>query len=159
MNIKAYSFEQNTHAFAEVKRAVSEQLTEPGMYFESYSDAKALFTDISNSIDDADVLLIGIENRAYLKFKPILIKAFNFAPAYSDKINELIGDKVSDEKLKKAHALVPDESIELLSDDGLYSGFYVKDDDQYIVVFPLIDNVVPKILIKADLPFIRLPEE
>ena len=81
MNIKAYSFEQNSHAFAEVKRAIADQITEPGVYFESYSDAKALFTDVSESIDEADVLLIGIENRAYLKFKPILIKAYNFNPA------------------------------------------------------------------------------
>lgn len=159
MNIKAYSFEQNSHSFAEVKRAVAEQITEPGVYFESYSDAKALFTDVSNNIDDADVILIGIENRAYLKFKPILIKAFNFTPAYSDRIDELIGDKVSDEKLKKAHTLVPDESIELFSDDGLYSGFYVNDDEQYIVVFPLIDSIVPKVLVEAELPFMKQPEE
>ncbi len=159
MNIKAYSFEQNSHSFAEVKRAVAEQITEPGVYFESYSDAKALFTDVSNNIDDADVIIIGIENRAYLKFKPILIKAFNFAPAYSDRIDELIGDKISDEKLKKAHTLVPDESIELFSQDGLYSGFYVKDDEQYIVVFPLIDSIVPKVLVEAELPFMKQPEE
>lgn len=158
MNIKAYSFEQNSHAFAEVKRAIADQITEPGVYFESYSDAKALFTDVSESIDEADVLLIGIENRAYLKFKPILIKAFNFNPAYSDKIAELIGDKVSDEKLKKAHTLVPDESIELFSEDGLYSGFYVKDEEQYIVVFPLIDSIVPDVLIKEELPFMKQPE-
>lgn len=159
MNIKAYSFEQNSHAFAEVKHAIAEQITEPGIYFESYSDAKALFTDVSNNIDDADVILIGIENRAYLKFKPILIKAFNFSPAYSDRIAELIGDKVSDEKLKKAHTLVPDESIELFSQDGLYSGFYVKDDEQYIVVFPLIDSIVPKVLVEAEFPFMKQPEE
>ena len=54
MNIKAYSFEQNTHAFAEVKRAVSEQLTEPGMYFESYSDAKALFTALYQALIGKD---------------------------------------------------------------------------------------------------------
>ncbi len=159
MNIKAYSFEQNSHSFAEIKRAIADQITEPGLYFESYSDAKALFTDVSNNIDDADVILIGIENRAYLKFKPILIKAFNFTPAYSDKIAELIGDKVSDEKLKKAHTLVPDESIELFSEDGLYSAFYVKDEEQYIVVFPLIDSIVPEVLIKAELPFVKQPEE
>lgn len=159
MNIKAYSFEQNTHSFAEVKRAVAEQLTEPGVYFESYADAKALFTEVSNNIETADVILIGIENRAYLKFKPILIKAFNFTPAYSEQITQLVGDKVSDEKLKKAHALVPDESTELLSDDGLYSGFYVKDEEQFIVVFPLIDSIVPQVLINAELPFVKQLED
>ena len=53
---------------------------------------------------------------------------------------------------------MPDESIELFSEDGLYSGFYVKDEEQYIVVFPLIDSIVPDVLIKEELPFMKQPE-
>lgn len=158
MNIKAYSFEQNSHAFADVKRSIAERLTEPGIYFESFSDAKALFTDVSESIDDADLLLLAVESKAFLKFKPILIKAFNFTPAYSEKISKLMGDKVSDEKLSKAHTLVPDESTELLSEDGLYSGFYINDNGQYIVVFPLVENAYEKLLAQANFDFF-VPEE
>lgn len=159
MEIKAYSFEQNSHAFAEVKRTVAECVKENVVYFESYADPKALFTNLSECIDDTDIILIGVESKVYLKFKPILIKAFNFTPAYSDDIGKVIGDDITDEKLKKAHTLVPNESTELISKDGLYSGFYIKDNDQYIVVFPLIDTVVPYILQNSDLTFFAKAED
>lgn len=159
MNIKAYSFEQNSHAFADIKHSIADQLTEAGVYFESYTDAKALFTDISEAIDDADVILMGIESKAFLKFKPILIKAFNFTPAYSDKIAKLIGNKLSDEKLLKAHTLVPDESVELLSEDGLYSGFYINDNEQYIVIFPLVEGVYDNILTQGKFNFFKPVED
>lgn len=159
MEIKAYSFEQNSHAFADVKRTVADTIKESVIYFESYADPKALFTDMSECIDNTDIVLIGVESKVYLKFKPILIKAFNFTPAYSDEIGKVIGDTVTDEKLKKAHTLVPNESTELISKDGLYSGFYIKDNDQYIVVFPLIENVAPYILQNSDLPFFTKEED
>ena len=159
MEIKAYSFEQNSHAFAEVKRKVSECVQGNTIYFESYSDPKALFTDLSECIDDTDLILIGVESKVYLKFKPILIKAFNFTPAYSDEISNAIGDALTDEKLKKAHTLVPNESTELISKDGLYSGFYINDNEQYIIVFPLIEEVVPSILQKSGLPFFTKEED
>lgn len=158
MEIKAYSFEQNSHTFAEVKRTVAQCVKDSAVYFESYSDPKALFTNLSEYIDSTDIILIGVESKVYLKFKPILIKAFNFTPAYSDAIADIVGDTVADEKLKKAHTLVPNESTELISQDGLYSGFYIKDDDQYIVVFPLIDTVVPYILQNSGLPFFESAE-
>lgn len=159
MEIKAYSFEQNSHAFADIKRTVAECVKENTVYFESFSDPKEMFTDISECIDNTDVILLGVETKVYLKFKPILIKAFNFTPAYSDDISKAIGDLISDEKTLKAHSLVPNESTELISKDGLYSGFYIKDGDQYIIVFPLDDTVVPYILEKSGLPFFNVPED
>ena len=159
MIIKAYSFEQNSHAFADIKRTVAETLSDSAIYFESFSDPKAMFTDISEYIDNTNILLLGVETGVYLKFKPILIKAFNFTPAYSDNIAEVIGDKISDEKTLKAHCLVPNESTELISKDGLFSGFYIKDGEQYIVVFPLEDSVVPYILENSDLPCFNKAED
>ena len=94
----------------------------------------------------------------FLKFKPVLIKAFGFAPAYSEKIDEAIGSAVTDEKVRKAHTLVPNESTELISADGLYSGFFVRSGDQYIVVFPLNDEIVPGILTESMLPFFKSEE-
>ena len=153
MRIKAYSFEQNSIAFADIKRSVAESLTDSAVYFESFCDPKAMFTDISEYIETTDIILIGIETKVYLKFKPILIKAFNLTPAYSEKITKAIGDKISDEKTLKAHTLVPNECTEMISSDGLFSGFYINDGDQYIVVFPLDAAIVPNILQKSGLPF------
>lgn len=158
MKIKAYSFEQNSFAFADIKRSVTEILTDSAVYFESFSDPKAMFTDISEYIETTDVILMGIETKVYLKFKPILIKAFNLTPAYSEAITNAIGDKISDEKTRKAHALVPNECKELISTDGLFSGFYINDGDQYIVVFPLEETIVPQIFQNTALPFIQ-PQE
>lgn len=159
MKIKAYSFEQNSIAFADIKRSVAETLTDSAVYFESFSDPKAMFTDIGEYIENTDVLLLGIETKVYLKFKPILIKAFNLTPAYSEAITKAIGDKISDEKTLKAHTLVPNECTELISEDGLFSGFYINDGEQYIVVFPLESNIVPDILQKSKLPFFKSLED
>lgn len=155
MIIKAFSFEQNSYKNADTKRAVADELCEAGVYFESYSEAGALFTDISTALNEADALLIGVDVSMFLKFKPVLIKAFGFAPAYSEKIDEAIGSAVTDEKVRKAHTLVPNESTELISADGLYSGFFVRSGDQYIVVFPLSDEIVPGILTESMLPFFK----
>ncbi len=159
MDIKAYSFEQDSHALAQIKLKVSESCTDTGVYFNSYSDPKALFTELGEAVKYADVILIGVENKVYLKFKSIFIDAFGFTPAYSEKIGSAVDSVLSDEKLKKAHALIPNESTELLSEDGLYSGFYVNENDQYIVVFPLNETIVPSILQTEELPFIKLPDD
>lgn len=159
MKIKAYSFEQNSIAFADIKRSVAETLTDSAVYFESFSDPKAMFTDIGEYIENTDVILLGIETKVYLKFKPILIKAFNLTPAYSESITKAIGNKISDEKTLKAHSLVPNECTELITNDGLFSGFYINDGEQYIVVFPLEDSIVPYILQKSNLPFFKSAED
>lgn len=155
MKIKAFSFERNSFAFADIKRSVLDEFNDGGLYFESISDPNKLFSEIQKCLPTEDVIVIGVETSLYLKFKPILIKAFNFTPAYSDKIDSAIGDAISDEKVKKAHLLVPNESVELVSDSGLYSGFYLLSEGQYIVVFPLNNEVVPAVLKSSGLPFIK----
>lgn len=158
MKIKAFSFEQNGYSLATVKQEVVTKLNESGVYFEGFSDVNELFKEISAALEDTQVILIGVEQDSYLKFKPILIKAFNFTPAYSEKIESAIGSAILDEKLIKAHTLVPNECIELISSDGLYSSFYVKSADQYIVVFPLIEESVGETLLNSGLPFFKAPE-
>ena len=158
MKIKAFSYEQNGYALATAKQEVVTKLNESGVYFESFSDINELFKEISAALESTQAILIGVEQDSYLKFKPILIKAFNFTPAYSEKIETAIGSTIIDEKLIKAHTLVPNESIELISSDGLYSSFYVKSADQYIVVFPLLENNVGETLANSGLPFFKALE-
>ena len=158
MKIKAFSFEQNGYSLATVKQEVVTKLNESGVYFEGFSDVNELFKEISAALEDTQVILIGVEQDSYLKFKPILIKAFNFTPAYSEKIESAIGSTILDEKLLKAHTLVPNECIELISSDGLYSSFYVKSADQYIVVFPFIEESIGETLLNSGLPFFKAPE-
>ncbi len=159
MKIKAFAFEQNSFSLATVKQDVASRLNESGVYFESLSDVNELFKEISVALENTQAILIGVEKDSYLKFKPILIKAFNFTPAYSEKIETAIGSAIVDEKLLKAHTLVPNECVELISDDGLFSAFYVKSADQYIVVFPLIEDVSVNLLLDSGLPFFKEPEK
>ncbi len=158
MKIKAFSFEQNGYSLATAKQEVVTKLNESGVYFEGFSDVNELFKEISAALENTQAILIGVEQDSYLKFKPILIKAFNFTPAYSEKIETAIGSTIIDEKLIKAHSLVPNECIELISTDGLYSSFYVKSADQYIVVFPLIEGNIGEVLLNSGLPFFKVPE-
>ena len=158
MKIKAFSLEQNGFSLATVKQEVVTKLNESGVYFEGFSDANELFKEISAVLENTQVILIGVEQDSYLKFKPVLIKAFNFTPAYSEKIEAAIGSAILDEKVLKAHTLVPNECIELISPDGLYRSFYVKSADQYIVVFPLIEESIGDILLNSGLPFFKAPE-
>ena len=158
MKIKAFSFEQNGYELATIKQDIVSKLNETGVYFDNFTDTNELFKAISIALDDTQAILIGVEKDLFLKFKPILIKAFNFVPAYSEKIETAIGSAILDETLIKAHTLVPNECIELLSSNGLYSSFYVKSADQYIVVFPLIEEVATQTLLNSGLPFFKEPE-
>ena len=158
MKIKAFSFEKNSYTLASVKQDASSQLEESGICFESYSDPNSLFENVSKALEDNDVLLIGVETNLFLKFKPVLIKAFNFTPAYSEKIDTAIGSAITDDKLRKAHTLVPEECAELISKEGMYSGFYVKSSEQYIVVFPLDNELTVEMLTSSGLPFFKVPE-
>ncbi len=158
MEFKAFSFEQNSHTYAQAKRLVADSIADTAIYFDSYSDSKILFGKIAEALEQADVLLIGIEPKAYLKFKPFLIKAFSFTPAYSDKIADAIEDRITDETIKKAHSLIPNEAEEILTSDGLFSGFYVHEEGQHIIVFPLLDNIA-ETLQSTDLPFFKAKED
>ena len=111
MKIKAYSFEQNSHTLAQVKVSVAEAIDNGTVYFDSYSDPKLLFAEIGGAIDDADVILIGVESKAYLKFKPILIKAFNFTPAYSEKIENAVGVQQDNRPGKETGVIDNDEQL------------------------------------------------
>ena len=155
MKIKAFSFERDSFTLSEVKKSVVETLDGAGIYFESFSNANNFFEAVSNSMNDNDVVILGVESSLYLKFKPILIKAFNFTPSYSGKIAKRIPASISDEKTRKAHMLIPNESNELLSDDGLYSGFYVVSEGKHIVVIPLKKDTSVKLLKNSDFPFIK----
>ena len=155
MKIKAFSFEKDSITLATVKNDVVSKITNSSVYFESFSDPNQLFKGISEALETSEVLLIGVETGYYLKFKPVLIKAFNLAPAYSEKIDNAIGSEILEEKLRKAHSLIPEGAVELVSENGLYSGFYLKSAEQFIVVFPLNENIVPAVLVNSSLPFFK----
>lgn len=155
MKIKAFSFEKDSITLATVKNDVVSKITNSSVYFESFSDPNQLFKGISEALETSEVLLIGVETGYYLKFKPVLIKAFNLSPSYSEKIDNAIGSEILEEKLRKAHSLVPEGAVELVSENGLYSGFYLKSAEQYIVVFPLNENIVPDVLVNSSLPFFK----
>jgi hypothetical protein len=155
LKIKAFSFERDSFTLSDVKKSVIDTLDGAGLYFESFSNANSFFEAVSSSMDDNDAVILGIEGSLYLKFKPILIKAFNFTPAYSSRIQSRIPGSISDEKTRKAHMLIPNESSELLTPDGLYSGFYVISEGKHIVVLPLKKDVSVNLLKSTDFPFIK----
>ena len=51
--------------------------------------------------------------------------------------------------------LIPNESSELLTPDGLYSGFYVISEGKHIVVLPLKKELSVNLLKNTDFPFIK----
>ena len=120
MKIKAFSFEKDSITLAAVKNDVISEISENSVYFDSFSDPNQLFKCISQALETSEVLLIGVETGYYLKFKPVLIKAFNLSPSYSEKIDNAIGSEILEEKLRKAHSLVPENAVELISDPSLF---------------------------------------
>lgn len=155
MKIKAFSFERDSFTLSDVKMSVIETLDGAGLYFESFSNANSFFEAVSSSLNDNDVVILGVESSLYLKFKPILIKAFNFTPAYSGKIQERIPVSVTEERTRKAHMLIPDEATELLTSDGLYSGFYIVSEGKHIVVLPLKKDLSVALLKNSDFSFVK----
>lgn len=155
MKIKAFSFERDSLTLTEVKNSIIETLDGAGIYFESFSNANSFFEAVSSSLNDNDVVILGVESSLYLKFKPILIKAFNFTPSYSAKIDSRIPSSITDERTRKAHMLIPDESSELLTFDGLYSGFYIVSEGKHIVVLPLKKELSVALLKNSSFSFVK----
>jgi len=155
LKIKAFSFERDSFTLSDVKTSVIETLDGAGIYFESFSNANSFFEAVSGALADNDVVILGVESSLYLKFKPILIKALNFTPSYSGKIQEKIPASVTEERTRKAHMLIPDEATELLTYDGLYSGFYVVSEGKHIVVLPLKKDLTVALLKNSDFSFVK----
>ena len=155
MKIKAFSFERDSFTLSDVKKSALETIYGAGLYFESFSNANAFFEAVTHSFEDNEVVILGIESSLYLKFKPLLIKALNFTPSYSSRIQSRIPATISDEKTRKAHMLIPNEASEILSPDGLYSGFYIASEGKYIVVLPLKKDLTVNLLKDSDFPFIK----
>ena len=155
LKIKAFSFERDSFTLSDVKMSVIETLDGAGLYFESFSNANSFFEAVSSSLSDNDVVILGVESSLYLKFNPILIKAFNLTPAYSGKIQDRIPASITEERTRKAHMLIPDESTELLSSDGLYSGFYTVSEGKHIVVLPLKKDLSVALLKNSDFSFVK----
>lgn len=155
MKIKAFSFERDSFSLAEIKRSVTDNIEGAGIYFESFSDGKKFFEATQAALKENDTVLLGIEGSLFLKFKPILIKAFNLTPSYSRNIYDKLPKSLNDEKLRKAHMLMPNEATELLTEDGLYSGFHVDLDGKLLVVLPLKTNLSAKLIKNSELPFVK----
>lgn len=109
--------------------------------FTQYNNEKLFLTELSNSVKQDDVIVLVAESELFAPFKSFVAKAFQLRKKPSRQIIKLL--RASCPEIKpdtqefKNQILIPSGATPLLSNDGLYSGFAIKSNNQIVLVLPL----------------------
>ncbi|MFI3142189.1 MAG: SpoIID/LytB domain-containing protein [Clostridia bacterium] len=114
--------------------------------FDSYND---LYKNVLDAMENGENIIVAGDNSDYCDIKKELISRLILQEHSCSKISECIavnaGDDIAEIDMS-AHCLVPVNSINHLSVDGLYSGFTTKVLNGQLTVFPLDFSRIDKIL-------------
>ncbi len=121
--------------------------------FEQYNSEKIFVTELSNSVKNDDIIVLATESELFVPFKNFIAKAFKLNKKYNRHIAKKI--KFSHPEIKpesdlfEAQSTIPSNSTPIFSDDGLYTGFAVKSNQQIVIVLPLDESRLDLMLNKS----------
>ncbi len=125
----------------EMIEATLEKYLDCNEKFTQYNNEKLFLKELSNSVKQDDVIVLATEPELFAPFKSFVAKAFQLRKKPSRQIVKLM--RASCPEIKpdtqefKNQILIPSGSTPLLSNDGLYSGFAIKSNNQIVLVLPL----------------------
>lgn len=125
----------------EMIEATLEKYLDCNEKFTQYNNEKLFLTELSNSVKQDDVIVLATEPELFAPFKSFVAKAFQLRKKPNRQIIKLM--RASFPEIKpdttefKNQILIPSGSTPLLSNDGLYSGFAIKSNNQIVLVLPL----------------------
>lgn len=155
MNIQFFSYTDNGDiSYTQAKDMILGQLLKDGSSgFADYSDMSGLFDALDIALHTANVLVIAAAPPVYNGLKSTVIEAFGLQAEKNAAIELALGDTLLSEEIIDAHCTVPSSCVTLLSVDGMYCGFYVESEGQYIVLLPLDKDRLGYILQNSVFPF------
>ncbi len=123
--------------------------------FQQFEDIREMFVALQSALENDELIITAVDVKNYLKFKNALIQAFGTDVAYNpDVLNRL--ERISlDDKKKQAFAAFPAPATVFLSDDGMYSGFIMVNESQYLILLPIDNYRIDDILRNGLIPFLN----
>ncbi|HOD03162.1 MAG TPA: hypothetical protein PKN28_07530, partial [Clostridiales bacterium] len=155
MTIRFYSYVFNKDiSYSTAKNIIQGAIT-PGETsdFEDYCDLTELFTALEESLNSTDVHVLTAAPVIYNDLKSAVIEVLGLQAENNLAIKLALGDTLLSQDAINSHCLVPADSSVLFSIDGMYCGFYMESQGQYIVLLPLDKDRLGYMLDSSDLPF------
>lgn len=129
--------------------------SDEGMSFEQYENLRDLFDALQDALESAELIITAVDNKHYAKLKNALIQAFETGVVSNPTIlNMLENNEEIDDAQRKAFSTFPEPATVFLSKDGLYSGYGMGNDTQYILVLPIDNERINLILRNGVVPFL-----
>lgn len=121
--------------------------------FMEFEDIREMFMALQEALQDEGIVITAVDVKNYLKFKNALIQAFGTEVVYNSSVLNKIESMNLDDKKKKAFSAFPEPATVFLSEDGLYSGMVMENGSQYLVLLPIDNDRIDKILRNGLVPY------
>lgn len=123
--------------------------------FRQFEDIREMFVALQGALEKDELVITAVDVKNYLKFKNALIQAFGADIVYDPAVLNKIEGLELDDKKKKAFSAFPESATVFVSDDGLYSGFVMENETQYLILLPIDNNRIDGILRNGVVPFLN----
>lgn len=145
MKVKYLSFSENNTADSAktaqmIASAVSKATGTQAEAYDNFSDFDLFEKKFEEELKLSNVIVLCVDNSAFIKAKGTVCKALELKCKKDNTILRMIESGMIFEELndnqKIAHAAVPVDARVFITNDGLYSGFAVKQPNQRIIILP-----------------------
>ena len=123
--------------------------------FQQFEDIREMFVALQSALENDELIITAVDVKNYLKFKNALIQAFGTEVVYNSSVLKRLENLSLDDKKKQAFSAFPEPATVFLSDDGMYSGFAMANDSQYLVLLPIDNYRIDEILRNGVIPYLN----
>ena len=123
--------------------------------FQQFEDIREMFVALQSALENDELIITAVDVKNYLKFKNALIQAFGTEVVSNSTVMKRVENLSLDDKKKQAFATFPEPATVFVSDDGLYSGFAMVNENQYLILLPIDNYRIDEILRNGVIPFLN----
>ena len=121
---------------------------------QQFEDIREMFVALQDAFENDELIITAVDVKYFLKFKNALIQAFGTDVVYNPSVLNKIEGLDIDDKKKKLFSAFPEPATVFISDDGLYSGLGMENNNQYLLLLPIDNNRIDGILRNGVVPFL-----
>ena len=125
--------------------------------FENYGSEKTFIKGLGEAVTTEDIIVLATQADLFLPFKKFVASAFQFKQRPVKTVQKLIKEIYPelDAELINSHAMLPTDATAILTNDGLYTAYAVKAEDQIMAVLPLDSARIDYILEDGLFPYLH----
>lgn len=123
--------------------------------FQQFEDIREMFVALQSALENDELIITAVDVKNYLKFKNALIQAFGTDVVYNSTVLKRVENLSLEDKKKKAFSAFPEPATVFVSDDGLYSGFAMANESQYLILLPIDNYRIDEILRNGMIPYLN----